>query len=81
MAISTTILRASALAPETLIGIIKGHIPNADFDHILIDYHAFRMTHWVCFMKGHKELGMLEVESAGDLLSEVNLAKIMLMCG
>lgn len=81
MAMSTSVLAASAIAPQTLIGIIKGAIPRADFDHIMIDYHALRMTHWVYFMRGAKELGMLEVECAGDLLSEVNLAKIVLMCG
>ena len=81
MAISASILAASSVPTETLIGIIKGAVPTAGFDRLLVDHSALRMTQRIHFMQGSKELGMLEVECVGDLLSEVNRAKIMLMCG
>lgn len=63
------------------IGMVKNALPRADFDRMQIDYNQLRMQYRVFFMKGEKELGVIEIEGAADLLSEVNLAKIMLMCG
>jgi len=60
---------------------IKNALPGADFDSIELMHNFPRLTYIVGFIRNGKSIGTIEVDNWDELVSDVCLAKIMLLCG
>lgn len=64
-----------------LFHAIKDTIPRADFDGVAVHQDTRSFGYKVALIKGDKTLGYLQVDELIEVIDDVNLAKIMLLCG